>query len=124
MSKKVISIIAIIALVAVLGVCLVACNADSYTKKLEKAGYTVSSYTGDDAKDESDSDADVKWVVSAEKSLTEYVSVICFNKTDDAKAYEEKASKYTGTILGVTVVCERQGKIVFYGTEQAVKDAK
>ena len=35
MNKKVISIVAIIALVAILGVCLVACNADSYAKKLE-----------------------------------------------------------------------------------------
>ena len=34
MNKKVISIVAIIALVAILGVCLVACNADSYAKKL------------------------------------------------------------------------------------------
>ena len=41
MNKKVISIIAIIALVAILGVCLVACNAETYAKRLEKAGYKV-----------------------------------------------------------------------------------
>ena len=36
MNKKVISIIAIVCIVAILGICLVACNADSYAKKLEK----------------------------------------------------------------------------------------
>ena len=49
MSKRIISIVAIVALVAVLGVCLVACGKDveSFTKKLEKAGYTVEQ-TGDE----------------------------------------------------------------------------
>ena len=38
MNKKVMAIVAVIALVAILGICLVACNAESYEKKLEKAG--------------------------------------------------------------------------------------
>lgn len=39
MNKKVMALVAVIALVAILGVCLVACNAESIQKKLEKAGY-------------------------------------------------------------------------------------
>ena len=57
MNKKVISIVAIIALVAILGVCLVACNADSYAKKLEKEGYMVQKFTGEDAEAESEAEA-------------------------------------------------------------------
>ena len=51
MNKKVISIVAIIALVAILGVCLVACNADSYAKKLEGKGYTVAKMTDEEAEE-------------------------------------------------------------------------
>ena len=38
MNKKVMAIVAVIALVAILGICLVACNAESYEKKLEQEG--------------------------------------------------------------------------------------
>ncbi|MEG2274656.1 MAG: hypothetical protein RSC44_04915, partial [Clostridia bacterium] len=64
--KKIISIIAIIALVAVLGICLVACNADSYGKKLEKAGYTVTKSI-DEIDDYDKEDGEVVWGVSAAK---------------------------------------------------------
>lgn len=120
MNKKVISIIAIVAIIAILGVVLVACNADSYQKKLEKAGYEVVVIEGDEADEEAD--ADVEWIVTASKGLTEYVSVVKFKDTDDAKEFESNA--VTGSGFGMKVVCERSGKIVFYGTEQGVKDAK
>lgn len=122
MNKKVISIIAIVAIIAILGVVLVACNADSYQKKLEKAGYEVIVLEGDEAKEEAESEGDIEWVVTASKGLTEYVTIVKFANTDDAKEAEENA--ITGSAFGVTVVCERSGKIVFYGTEEAVKDAK
>jgi len=128
MNKKVMAIVAVIALVAILGICLVACNAESYEKKLEKAGYKVTSYTGDDAKEEANSDADVEWVVAGVKaslSLSDgldgdIVSVVKFKNTDDAKDYESDAIK----ALGEDRVY-RTGKIVIVGTsKQAVKDAK
>ena len=127
MNKKVMAIVAVIALVAILGICLVACNAESYEKKLEKAGYKATTYTGDDAKDEADSDADVEWVVvgvKAEISLAsgldgDFVTVIKFKNTDDAKDAEADA------IEGLGKDCVyRIGKIVISGTEQGVKDAK
>ena len=52
MSKKVMAVVAVVALVAILGICLVACNAESYEKKLEKAGYTVTSMSAEEAKEE------------------------------------------------------------------------
>ena len=116
MNKKVMAIVAVIALVAILGICLVACNAESYEKKLEKAGYTVKSMTADEAKEDG-----AEWGVSGVKG-TDMVSVIKFANTDDAKEFEKNVP--TVSFGGDKVVVERQGKIVFYGTEQGVKDAK
>ena len=121
MNKKVISIIAIIALVAILGVCLVACNADTYAKRLEKAGYKV------DVIDlsEEDKEEGVLWAVSATKatSLTDVqiVAVTKFATTEDAKKAVAEAEE-ANSIVGMTI--ERKGTIVIIGTEQGVKDAK
>ncbi len=123
-NKKIIAVVAIIALVAVLGVCLVACNADSYTKKLEKAGYTVSSY-----KAEKDEEGKIEWGVTGAKSLTDTVTVIKYKKTDDAKAAESDLNKtleaagILGDLAGVEKVY-RSGKIVIFGSEAGVKAAK
>ena len=46
-NKKVLAIVAIVALVAILGVCLVACNASDYQKRLEKKGYIVTVLEGE-----------------------------------------------------------------------------
>ena len=122
MNKKVISIVAIIALVAILGVCLVACNADSYAKKLEKAGYTVQKFTGDEANDEAKAEG-VKWMVFGIKfnSVTDAdsVSVVAFDNADDAKEYADSVVKMFGEDC-VHVL----GKIVIFGSEQGIKDAR
>lgn len=116
MNKKVLAIVAVIALVAILGVCLVACNADSYAKKLDKAGYDVQTFEGDEADDRAD--ADVEWVVIAARLKTaDSVTVAKFHSTDDAKDTEEKAKEMKMNVY-------RTGKIVIIGTEQGVKDAK
>lgn len=115
MNKKVVvSIVAVIAIVALLGVFLVACNADSYKSKLEKKGYSVAAYTADND--------DIEWGIIATKGTlgTENVTIVKFKELDDAKEAEANAKKVS--VTGRTVV--RQGKIVFSGTTQAVKDAK
>lgn len=114
MNKKVMAIVAVIALVAILGVCLVACNADSVEKKLEKAGYTIL------AKSTDVSDK-VEWTVSAAKG-TDSVLVTKYKNSDDAKAAESKANT---TVLGVKAFesVKRVGNVVYTGTEQGVKDA-
>jgi len=116
MSKKVMAVVAVVALVAILGICLVACNAESYEKKLEKAGYTVTSMSADEAKEEG-----AEWGVLGVKG-TDHVTVVKFAKTDDAKDFEKNVP--TGSLLGYKVVVERVGSIVYYGTEAGVKAAK
>lgn len=122
MNKKVISIVAIIALVAILGVCLVACNADSYAKKLEKAGYVVEKYTGEDAEAEAEAEG-VKWAVLGVKLdglSSRMVSVLGFDNADDAKAYAETATDLVGEDC-----VHVSGKVVIVGSSaDAVKDAK
>lgn len=120
MNKKVMALVAVIALVAILGICLVACNAESIQKKLEKAGYACNSYeTGKD-----DDGASIEWKVIAKKKglNADYVTVTKFANTDDAKEYEKNVA--TGSVGGFTVVVKRIGKVCYYGTEQGVKDAK
>lgn len=118
MNKKVISIIAIVAIIAILGVVLVACNADSYQKKLEKAGYEVIAIEADE-----DEEADVEWAVKGTKVEglldVDTVTVVKYANTDDAKEAEELAIEIYGED-GVY----RTGKILIFGTEQGVKDAK
>lgn len=120
MNKKVMALVAVIALVAILGVCLVACNAESIQKKLEKADYTCTSYEA--GKD--DDGASIEWIVVAKKKglNADYVTVTKFANTDDAKEYEKNVA--TGSVGGFTVVVKRIGKVCYYGTEQGVKDAQ
>ena len=120
MNKKVMSIIAVIALVAILGVCLVACNAESISNKLEKAGYACEKYEA--GKD--DDGAKIEWKVVAKKNglNADYVTVTKFAETDDAKEYE--SSVPTAAVGGIKLVVKRIGKVCYYGTEQGVKDAQ
>ena len=118
MNKKVMSIIAVIALVAILGVCLVACNAESISKKLEKAGYVCTSYEAGE-----DDGASIEWkVVAKKKGLNaDAVTVTKFSNSEDAKKYESNV--LVGSGAGVKMVVKRVGNVCYYGTEQGVKDA-
>ena len=123
MNKKVISIVAMIALVAVLGVCLVACgnNADTYTKRLEKAGYSVESVE----LSSEEKDTGMVWAVVGQKaeSITniDVVTVIKF-KTADEAAKAASQLENAAALMGYEVVVD--GTLIIYGTEQGVKDAK
>lgn len=111
MNKKVLAVVAVIALIAILGVCLVACNADDYKNRLDKAGYL--------AKDLPVDSENVEWVVLATKLSTgDSVTITKFKNTDDAKDAESKAKKLNEDAV------YRTGKIVMIGTEQGIKDAK
>ncbi len=119
MSKKVMAVVAVVALVAILGICLVACNAESYEKKLEKKGYTVVTSEADE-----DDDVEIEWTVSATKKgdgllEVDAVTIVKYAETDDAKDAESDAKK----IFGEDGVY-RIGKIVMAGTKQGIKDAK
>ena len=120
MNKKVVvSIVAVIAIIALLGVFLVACNADSYQKKLEKKGYSTTVTTGGD-------NDDYEWVVTGQKGALlngDYVSVGKFKTTDKAKEAEADAKKNADNGI-VSYEVKRIGKIVIVGTAQGVKDAQ
>ena len=110
------AVVAVVALVAILGICLVACNAESYEKKLEKAGYTVTSMSAEEAKEEG-----AEWGVVGVKGK-DMVTVVKFAKSDDAKEFESNVP--TLGLGSLKVVVERVGSIVYYGTEAGVKAAK
>ena len=59
--RAVVASVAIVALVAILAVCLVACNAESYQKKLEKKDYEVVILQGDDVPE------GIEWIVNGTK---------------------------------------------------------
>lgn len=119
--KKIVAIVAAITLVAILAVCLVACNADSYTKKLEKAEYKVVKVEQEDLKEMGIDESKIDWAVSGNKGLNS-VSVIKFKKTADAKEFESDFAKLGVSTFGVK--CERSSGIVFVGTEEAIKVVK
>lgn len=114
-NKKVLAIVAVIALVAILGICLVACNADSYRKKLEDKGYVVGKYEAD-----KEDEGKIEWGITA-TNVTESrtVTIIKYANEDDAKARE--TSMKENNIFKRTI--KRSGKILFFGSEKGVEDA-
>ena len=139
MNKKVVSIVAIIALVAILGVCLVACNEDSnekklegiedyvnklegkenYVNKLEGKGYDVETMPDEDLDAYRENfGVDVKWVIYGENS-TDHVGIYACANADDAKAFANILNMAAGYAYA-----EVKGKIVFFGTEQGIIDAR
>lgn len=116
MNKKVIiSIIAVILLVAVLGTILVACNMEDYQKRLEKKDYVVTAGKVDTKS--------VEWVLNGTKKGSglsiETVTITKYKNADDAKDAYEDAKENAGDGWKAKKI----GKIVIYGTTQAVKDA-
>ena len=114
--KAIISVVAVVLLVAVLATVLVACNMDDYKKRLEKKDYFVTA-------SEVDSDS-IEWILNGTKKGSglsiETVTVTKYKNSDDAKdAYEDAKENLSD---GWSV--KRHGKIVVFGTKQAVKDAE
>ena len=136
--KRIVAIVAIIALIAVMAVVFAACNADTYRKRLEKAGYEVE--TLDQSKLENlDSAAykNVEWAVSARKpslssEMTDNVMVLKYkslSSAKDAEAEFEKMAKETNEMIdliypNLRYIVDRESMCVFYGTVQGVNDAQ
>ena len=84
----------------------------------------VTKFDGENAKDAMEGAEGIKWMVVGVKLdftsiVPDSVTIICFDKADDAKAFAEAMEGE-----GETDCVEISGKIVFVGTEQGVKDAK
>ena len=122
MNKKVIvSIVAVIAIVALLGVFLVACNADSYQKKLDKKGYSVHVATEAEIKVAELVYGDIDWMVEGIKGSDE-VTIVKFEKSDNAKKFADDMKELAKDEDNAAV--KTIGKIVICGTKQGVKDAQ
>ncbi len=129
--KKTLSIVALIALVAVLAVALVACipsDPDKAVENLEAEGYEV---------EKLDSDLLLTFapdgcvaVVSAVKGITDLddnITIYYFEDTDSAKAFYEEAKEAWDKLDDEDkegIEFKQSGKIVYSGTEAAVKAAK
>ncbi len=136
MSKKVVSIVSLIIVVVVLATCLVACNADSYVKKLEKMGYEIEVYENlDESKKMVIAGMfaarewynEIEWAIYADRKF-EYscklmisgeeqtytgtsrvqTRILKFTTEDAAKGYEQKNKKY----YAADDTTKRIGKIV------------
>jgi major membrane immunogen (membrane-anchored lipoprotein) len=126
MKKKVAILLLIVMVAAVMAVVLTACSASSYEKKLEDAGYKVTVYENEDAKEQADvGDYEIKWTITAGKLDFSGVGlgyIVSFKKAADAKeVYEELVE------LGLFKADEgivRQLNVLIMGSEDFVKAAK
>lgn len=124
MNKKVMALVAVIALVAILGVCLVACNAESVSKKLEGKDYSVAALSEKSTGVGATVYGVVKGIEGFKEGLvaakgTDFVVVVWFNDTDSAQKLENSK-----VVTAFAKKVSRVGKVVYLGTEQGVKDAK
>lgn len=126
--KRIMVIVAMIALVALLGVCLVACNKDSYEKKLDKKGYTVVSVSTEQLEQYAGEEVQgVEWAIGGVKGDVtsedfEMVIIIKYESKKDAEKFENEVKAEGAEDEGF--VFKRNGKIVIFGTEQGVKDVQ
>lgn len=124
MKKSIIKVLAFTLVAVVMCAILVSCaapNADpkKAEKALEEAGYIVmlndSAFLPDGVKATLLAYKDGEYLVVSYYDDTEALNEDWEDAQDEAKELEEE---YEG------VVCKKSGKMIFIGTEQAVKDAK
>ena len=122
MKKKILSVVAVIALAAILAVALVACipsDPDKAAANLKEEGY-VSIPLGASL-------GNVDDMVFATKG-DEGIIILYFKESADAKEFyesdEAKSLKEEFFDENESLVFKRQGKIVYIGTEAAVKAAR
>ena len=105
---------AIIALIAVMAVVFASCNADTYQKRLEEAGYIAYNYSTVDIQLDG-----AEWgLVAMNERTGDAVTIVKFTSLSSAKDAEADAKSTSG----MTVY--RQSMLVMVGTEQAIADAK
>ena len=107
----------LVLLVALCVLMLAACGVNSYSKKLEKAGYEVTALNKDEIKEynETDSDYTYKGMLGAIKADGNVVYVVKMKSKSEAKSIAKE--------LGYKATVEVKGKIVIAGTEDGVKAA-
>lgn len=115
-----------LALVLMMVLTLTSCVPGTSTKakeKMEKKEYTVIELAG--------TPAETAWKVFGIEGVTasitatkgsDLVKALYFNKSSDAKKVMEKVEKYVGDKEEKGSAIKRSGKVIYFGTEQAMKD--
>ncbi len=123
--KKIAKILSVAMLVVMTALVMTACvpgSAEKAKKKLEKAGYTVE--VVDLVEESTDIEGGLYQVaafVEVEDDYNFAISVIYFDTKDNAEAwYNEYKEAIGDDEEGITV--HIKGKVVYWGTEQGVKD--
>ena len=128
MRKKIVALIAVVAVVATLSLCLTACTANTYQRRLEKAGYNVT-ITQDmqvtihpHVSTASASNAKVDWKIEAVRindDSCDYVTVYKFEFSGDAALFDE----YEGRFLPYGYVQYLMGNLLFRASSmEALRD--
>ncbi len=109
-------------------------SAEAAEKKLKDAGYEVTAITEDELAELYD-DEDIKMaggLIAYKGDLAdilsggdvEYITAYWFADSASAKEFKEKYGEEIdeAEMMGVTIVTKLEGKVLYAGTEQAVKD--
>ena len=95
--KKFITVAAMVILAVVLATMLMACtpSADSLKKKYEDKGYEVEVLEGEDLDDIGGASeyGELEYMLRAENEDGDYVSIVCFKNSEDAKKAYDEAKK-------------------------------
>ena len=95
--KKFITVAAMVILAVVLATMLMACtpSADSLKKKYEDKGYEVKVIEGEDLEDIAGASeyGELEYMLRAENEDGDYVSIVCFKNSEDAKKAYDEAKK-------------------------------
>ena len=95
--KKFITVAAMVILAVVLATMLMACtpSADSLKKKYEDKGYEVKVFEGEDLDDIGGASeyGELEYMLRAENEDGDYVSIVCFKNSEDAKKAYDEAKK-------------------------------
>ena len=95
--KKFLAITSVIVLAIVLATMLMACSpsVDSLKKKYEDKGYEVKVIEGEDLEDIAGASeyGELEYMLRAENEDGDYVSIVCFKNSEDAKKAYDEAKK-------------------------------
>ncbi|MBR2337182.1 MAG: hypothetical protein IKA61_04465 [Clostridia bacterium] len=122
--KKLLKSLLAVMLISMMAISFTSCapKAEKVKENLEKAGYTVMLFEGDDAEEY---DEGVTAVLTAVKGLDykNSITIVWYANADDAKKAEEEAKEELKEMgdEGADYVVKRSGKCVWMGHKDAVK---
>ena len=114
--KKIFYSFVVLLIVCCFSFALVACNADSYESKFEKAGYVVVSLDDEQIESIAGNNNGIEWVVFGIKTDIDFGYVIKFENVDDAKEFELTLENELEANMSFT----RINNLIIFGSKAAV----